>query len=139
MQPQKNKCVTLLGKNGCLISWKILVNLYIQLSAVNQPSCYNLFLLIGHITQNGTTQLGASKSRHFVRIDHYWSKIGKVRDDAGQYKFKHLASVANCVLSLSHGNAALERGFSLNKNFLDIHGNSIQGETITALRIGLLR
>ena len=63
----------------------------------------------------------------------------KVRDDAGQYKFKHLASVANCVLSLSHGNAALERGFSLNKNFLDIHGNSIQGETITALRIGLLR
>ena len=67
--------------------------------------------------QNDTTQLGGSKSRHFVRIDHYWSKIGKIRDDAGQYKFKHLASLANCVLSLSHGNAAPERNFCLIKSF----------------------
>ena len=90
--------------------------------------------------QNDTAQLGGSKSRHFVRIDHYWSKIGKIRDDAGQYKFKfkHLASLANCVLSLSHGNAAPERGFSLNKKLLDIHGTTIQDETITAL-MGLLR
>ena len=88
--------------------------------------------------QNDTAQLGGSKSRHFVRIDHYWSKIGKIRDDAGQYKFKHLASLANCVLSLSHRNAAPERGFSLNKKLLDIHGTTIQDKTITAL-ICLLR
>ena len=88
--------------------------------------------------QNDTAQLGGSKSRHFVRIDHYWSKIGKIRDDARQYKFKHLASLANFVLSLSHGNAAPERGFSLNKKLLDIHGTTIQDETITAL-MGLLR
>ena len=78
-------------------------------------------------------------STHFVRIDYYSSKIGKIRDDAGQYKFKHLASLANCVLSFSHGNAAPERGFSLNKKLLDIHGTSIQDETITALKIGLLK
>ena len=60
--------------------------------------------------QNDTTKLGGSKSQHFVRIYHYWSKVGKILD-AGQYKFKHLASLANCVLSLSHGNAAPERGF----------------------------
>ena len=89
--------------------------------------------------QNDTTQLGGSKSRNFLRIDQYWSKIGKICDDAGQYKFKHLASLANCALSLSHGNAAPERGFSLNKKLLDIHGTSIQDETITVLRIGLLR
>ena len=33
----------------CDIIRKELVNLYIQLTAVNQPSCYKLFLLIGHI------------------------------------------------------------------------------------------
>ena len=64
-------------------------------------------------------------SRHFVRIDHYRSKIGKIRDDAGQYKFKHFASLANCALSLSHGIATPERGFSLNKTLLDIHRTSI--------------
>ena len=63
--------------------------------------------------QNDKTQLGGSKSQHFVGNDHYWSKICKIRDDAGYHKFKHLASLANCFLSLSHG-------------------TSIQDETITA-------
>ena len=89
--------------------------------------------------QNDTAQLGGSKSPHFIRIDHYWSKIGKICDDGEQYKFKHLASLANCVLSLSHGNAAPERNFLLNKKLLNIHGTSIQYKTVTALRIGLLR
>ena len=62
---------------------------------------------------NDKTQLGGSKSQHFVGNDHYWSKICKIRDDAGYHKFKHLASLANCFLSLSHG-------------------TSIQDETITA-------
>ena len=89
--------------------------------------------------QNNTAQLSGSKSPHFIRIDHYWSKIGKICDDGEQYKFKHLASLANCVLSLSHGNAAPERNFLLNKKLLNIHGTSIQYKTITDLRIGLLR
>ena len=73
------------------------------------------------------------------KLCHYWSKIGKICDDAGQYKLKLLARLANYVLWLAHGNAAPEHGFLLNKKRLVIHGTSIQDETITALRIGLLR
>ena len=91
------------------------------------------------VIQNETTQLGGTKSWHFLRIDHYWSRVGKMCDDAGQYKFKHFPSLAKCVLSMSHGNAAPEHCFLLNKKRLDIHGTSIQDETITVLGICLLR
>ena len=35
------------------------------------------------------------------------------------------------VCCLSHGNSSLERGFSLNKQFIDSHVTSIQDNTIT--------
>ena len=40
-----------------------------------------------------------------------------------------------CVLSISHGNSALESGFSINKHILDIHGHSSKEDTIEALRV----
>ena len=138
MQPQKNKC-DIIRKEW--LSYQ-LEDISESLYTINSSEPTQLLQPISSdwsYIQNDTTQLGGSKSRNFLRIDQYWSKIGKICDDAGQYKFKHLASLANCALSLSHGNAAPERGFSLNKKLLDIHGTSIQDETITVLRIGLLR
>ena len=46
-----------------------------------------------------------------------------------------MAKLAQCVLSLSHGNSTPERGFSLSKRLLDLHGYSTYEETIIALRM----
>ena len=50
-------------------------------------------------------------------------------------KYPQLHTLVKCVLSLSHGNAVPERGFSINKLFLESHGYSIENSTICALRI----
>ena len=49
-------------------------------------------------------------------------------------KYPQLLPLVKCVLSLSHGNSVLERGFSINKILLDAHGHSIKEDTIVALR-----
>ena len=41
----------------------------------------------------------------------------------------------NCLLTLSRGNSDPERGFSINKNQLDLHGSNIGENTLEALRI----
>ena len=38
-------------------------------------------------------------------------------------------------VKISHGNSVPERGFSINKHLLSLHGSSIKDETIVALRI----
>ena len=69
-------------------------------------------------------------------IDHYWRNIVELKDDEGALKYPQLYMLAWCILSLSHGNAVPEHGFSINRKILDAHGYSISKETIIALRIG---
>lgn len=69
------------------------------------------------------------------RIDDYWEEVSRMKDEMGNLKYPYLTSVVNCVLPLSHGNAAPECGFSLNKNILEIHGASLNDETLVSLRI----
>ena len=71
----------------------------------------------------------------YVRIDECWSKIGKLVDDRGSMKYPQLYALVKCVLSLSHGNAVPERGFSVNKILLEAHGYTIENSTITAVRL----
>ena len=44
-----------------------------------------------------------------------------------------MAKLAQCVLSLSHGNSIPERGFSVNKRLLVIHGYGTYDDSIIAL------
>ena len=74
----------------------------------------------------------------YRRIDHYWRSIGGMLNCDGKPKYVQLFQLAICILSFSDGNAVPERGFSINKKLLDAHGNSIQEETIVAIRRGLL-
>ena len=53
----------------------------------------------------------------------------------GKLKYQQLVALVQCILSLSHGNAVPERGFSLNKNLLDVHGFSTSEQTIISLRL----
>ena len=59
----------------------------------------------------------------------------QIVDETGQKKYPNLTTLAKCVLLVSHGNADPERGFSLNKHLLAIHGSSIKEETIESIRL----
>ena len=71
-------------------------------------------------------------------IDHCWRSIGELKDNEGALKYPQLYLLARCVLSLSHGNAVPERGFSINGKISDVYGYSISEETTITLRIGNL-
>ena len=45
-------------------------------------------------------------------------------DNEGKPKYSKLCTMVNCVLTLLHGNADPERGFSITKHQLDLHGNA---------------
>ena len=72
--------------------------------------------------------------KRYKRIDEYWAKIGSLTDDAGNLKYLQLFCLVKCVLSLSHGNSIPERGFSINKQMLNVHGYSTSEHTIVSLR-----
>ena len=76
----------------------------------------------------------APAKRNLKRIDDFWSKIGSLRDEMGSLKYPQLYALMRCVLSLSHGNSTPERGFSINKLILQVHGTSTYETTLTALR-----
>ena len=69
------------------------------------------------------------------RIDTYWGKIGSIKDDSDHLKYLQLFALVKYVSCISHSNSVTERGFSINKRLLDIHGNSTLNDTILALRM----
>ena len=69
-----------------------------------------------------------------VRIDCYWSRVFNVKDAAGRYQFPQLTPFVKSILTLSHGNAGPEQGFSINKSLLDVHGARLSEDMIVALR-----
>lgn len=71
----------------------------------------------------------------YTRIDHYWKRVANILDEEGKPKFAKLSTLVNCLLTLSHGNAEPERGFSINKNQLDLHGSGIGESTLESLRV----
>lgn len=70
----------------------------------------------------------------FVRIDHYWSRVFRIEDENGKQKYPQLEALVKCILTLSHGNAGPEKGFSINKAILQSHGSSLSEDTLIALR-----
>lgn len=54
----------------------------------------------------------------YKRVDYYWHQILQLTDHRGDPKYPTLASVVKMALSLSHGQADVERGFSINKHIL---------------------
>ena len=76
-----------------------------------------------------------TSSSCFIRIDHFWRRIGNLVDEFGAKKYPQLVKLAQCVISVSHGNSTPERGFSINKLLLAVHGYSTYEDTIIALRM----
>ena len=59
--------------------------------------------------------------------------IGNLIYEFGAKKYPQLAKLAQCVLSLSHGNSTSEKGFSVNKRLLAVNGYSTCEDMIIAL------
>ena len=81
-------------------------------------------------------RIDKTEENNFVyrRVDNFWLDVLDMKDVAsGNQKYKHLAKLALCCLVLSHGNAEPERGFSIDKYLLKVHGNAIEDESILLL------
>ena len=50
-----------------------------------------------------------------MSVDKFWAKVFQMKDAVGQPKYLHLSLIVKAALSVSHGQADVERGFSLNK------------------------
>ena len=68
-------------------------------------------------------------------ICRYWDYVTRLVDATGDHKYKELGTVVKSALSLSHGNAAPERGFSVNNALLSKERLALEEETICAERI----
>merc|ERR1711913_154740 len=69
-----------------------------------------------------------------LTIDSYWSRVFNMKDGNGRNHFPQLAPFVKAILTLSHGNAGPEQGFSINKAIIDAHGPGIREDVIVALR-----
>ena len=70
----------------------------------------------------------------YESIDVYWSKVGKMTRPTGERKYPALMKLARIALTLSHGNADVERGFSKNKLLLTSHRMRLEMPAINGLR-----
>jgi uncharacterized phage infection (PIP) family protein YhgE len=55
----------------------------------------------------------------YKRIDEYWYRVMQITDTRGDAKYQSLGFIVKIALSLAHGQADVERGFSTNKQILD--------------------
>lgn len=56
--------------------------------------------------------------QNLKRIDHFWNSLFKFKTDFGEFKFPTITKIVKACLTLSHGGAEVERGFSLSSNIL---------------------
>jgi len=75
-----------------------------------------------------------SADGHVASVDEYWSQVAKQKDGLGNPKYINLMLVVKAVLCVSHGQADVERGFSLNKHIVDETRVNLKQHTISALR-----
>jgi len=64
----------------------------------------------------------------------FWNRVFQTNDDNGKVKLKLLPKIIKPLLCLSHGNADLERGFSINKRLITSDRSSLSEMSINGLR-----
>jgi len=65
----------------------------------------------------------------------YWKHVSMMVDSDAQKKYVHLSFVGKAALTLSHGNAAPERGFSVNNALVTKERGSLSERSIVAVRV----
>jgi hypothetical protein len=68
-------------------------------------------------------------------ICSYWNAVADICDGVGEKKYANLCTLVKSALTLSHGNAVPERGFSVNNSLLAKERLALSEQTIIAERI----
>ncbi|CAF1530611.1 unnamed protein product [Adineta ricciae] len=68
-------------------------------------------------------------------IDYYWSKVFSILTNNGTPKYQTLAKLIRNVLIIAHGNADVERAFSINSNIITDNRTLLSETSINGLRL----
>ena len=68
-------------------------------------------------------------------VESCFLQVSHILDGIVKPKYHNLWILVKCILVFLHGNADPERGFSINKRLIDLHGYNVQEETIEAIRL----
>ncbi|XP_048511379.1 uncharacterized protein LOC125500995 [Athalia rosae] len=66
------------------------------------------------------------------RIDHFWREIMKLKTGLGEQKYPNISKIVKASLSLSHGSADIERGFSSSGRILTQDKTAMSLKTLNA-------
>lgn len=69
-----------------------------------------------------------------TRIDHYWAKVFQKKTLSGTEMFPYLKKLIKAVLTLSHGNADVERSLSVNKQAIGTNRTLLTPESLNGIR-----
>lgn len=70
----------------------------------------------------------------YLPIDKYWHQVFSTTTSIGTPQYVILSKLVKCLLSLSHGNSDVERGFSENNHLLSDDRASLNEISINGLR-----
>ena len=70
----------------------------------------------------------------YLPIDQYWYQIFSTTTSIGTPQYVVLTKLVKCLLSLSHGNSDVERGFSENNHLVSNDRSSLNEVSINGLR-----
>lgn len=70
----------------------------------------------------------------YQRLDFYWNHVFFIRTNDGRIKYPTLSKLIKNILILPHGNADVERGFSINENIVRENRHFLSEPSINGLR-----
>ncbi|CAF4117335.1 unnamed protein product [Rotaria magnacalcarata] len=70
----------------------------------------------------------------YHRIDYYWNKVLNIKTANGFAKYPTLSKLIKNILIIPHGNADVERGFSINENLVPENRSKLSCLSINGLR-----
>ncbi|CAF1116233.1 unnamed protein product [Rotaria sordida] len=70
----------------------------------------------------------------YQRIDFYWNNVLSITTTDGRPKYPTLSKLVKNILIISHGNADVERGFSINENIIVSNRSLLAELSINRLR-----
>ncbi|CAF3042103.1 unnamed protein product [Rotaria sp. Silwood2] len=82
-----------------------------------------------YVDSNGNNQI------KYHSIDYYWNNVFLILTKNGISKYPTLTKLIKNVLIITHGNADVERGFSINSNILTENRSSLSESSINGLRL----
>lgn len=86
-----------------------------------------------YIEESGSDSEGAPYVK-WKPLDKYWAKVFKITDKLGNPKYRYLTRFIKSTIILAHGNADVEKGFSVNALLVTSAKASLSASSIVALR-----